>query len=88
MDSSQVYCYIYRLWLFACVTGKLRASMKPKFIVKPRSVLQVGKKPHITNKDSDPSHDKGDGKKHDIKEAQSVNGLQSLFQNYDRDDSD
>ncbi|XP_074559672.1 uncharacterized protein LOC141815621 [Curcuma longa] len=68
--------------------GKLRASMKPKFIVKPRSVLQVGKKPHITNKDSDPSHDKGDGKKHDIKEAQSVNGLQSLFQNYDRDDSD
>lgn len=88
MDSSQVYCYIYGFWLFACVTGKLSASMKPKVIVKPRSVLQVSKRPHIINEDSEPSNDKADGKKHDIKEAHSINGLQSLFQNYDSDDSD
>lgn len=62
--------------------------MKPKVIVKPRSVLQVSKRPHIINEDSEPSNDKADGKKHDIKEAHSINGLQSLFQNYDSDDSD
>ncbi|XP_074577738.1 splicing factor YJU2-like [Curcuma longa] len=63
-------------------------SMKRKFIVKPRSALEVTKKPQIASEDSVPSNNEGDGEKHDDRGTQSTNGLQSLFQNYGSDDSD
>ncbi|XP_042397771.1 splicing factor YJU2-like [Zingiber officinale] len=64
-------------------------SVKRKFIVKPRSTLEVTKKPQIASEDSDPSNNHGDGgEKHDTRGTQSTNGLQSLFQNYGSDDSD
>ncbi|CAL9115286.1 unnamed protein product [Musa textilis] len=66
------------------VTGNQGGSMLPKFILKSRSP----KKPRTVSTDCDPSKAKEEGKSNDTSGEGITNGLQSLCQNYDSNESD
>ena len=70
------------------MTGNQGGSLLPKFILKSRSVTEGPKKPRTASTDCDPSKAEEEGKSNDITGEGITNGLQSLCQNYDSDESD
>lgn len=72
----------------AHVTGNQGGSLLPKFILKSRSVTEGPKKPRTASTDCDPSKAEEEGKSNNTTGEGITNGLQSLCQNYDSDESD
>ncbi|XP_064957077.1 uncharacterized protein LOC135608293 [Musa acuminata AAA Group] len=68
--------------------GNQGGSLLPKFILKSRSVTEGPKKPRIASTDCDPSKAEEEGKSNNTTGEGITNGLQSLCQNYDSDESD